>query len=105
MKTIFGILKGSLAISSFFAMYFMSVFSLLSTEEWDFQVKNNFEVFFLVRLLFTMIVGFLFFLLSLSINRHFRKGVPYKKKYVFFEFIATITISTLLVLKTFYWNS
>jgi hypothetical protein len=105
MKILFGILKGSLAISSFFAMYFMSVFSLFSTEEWDYQVKSNFEVFFFGRLLFTVIAGLIFFLLSLLLNRLFRKSVPYKKKYILFELLTIIVLSVLLVLKTFYLNS
>ncbi len=105
MKTLFGILKGSLAISSFFAMYFISVFSLFSTEEWDYHVKNNFEVFFFGRLLFTVVAGLIFFLFSLLLNRLFRKSVPYKKKYVLFEFISIMVIAVLLVLKTIYWNS
>jgi hypothetical protein len=104
MKTFFGILKGFIAIYTFIAMYFTSLFSLSSIEEWDFQVKNNFSVFFWGRMFFTTMVGCLFLLLSLLLNRLFRKSIVYKKKYVLIEFLAIIAISALLVLKTIYWN-
>jgi hypothetical protein len=104
MKIIFIIIKGYIAVGAFFAMYFISHLSLMSIEEWDFQVKNNFNEFFWGRLLFTTVIGCVFFLLSLLLNRLFRKRISYKKKYVLFEFIAIIVISTLFVLKTIYWN-
>jgi len=102
MKAIFFILKGFIAIDSFFAMFFISHFSLASKEQWNYQITNNFWEFFFLRLIVTVITGLLFFLLSLLLKRLFRKSVAYKKKYVLFEFLAVIVISVLLVLKTIY---
>jgi hypothetical protein len=105
MKTLFILFKVCIAISSFFAMYFASHFSLGTKEKWDFQVENHFWEFFFSRWIFTMIAGFILFLLSLLLNRLFRKSVPYKNKYILFEFLAVIIIAALFVLKTIYWNS
>ena len=105
MKTFFIILKGSVAVGAIFAMYFAAHFSLGTKEKWDFQVENHFWEFFFYRLLFTVVAGSIFFLLSLLLNRLFRKSVAYKKKYVLFESLAIIVLSVLLVLKTFYLNS
>jgi|WetSurMetagenome_2_1015567.scaffolds.fasta_scaffold165301_2 hypothetical protein len=105
MKTLFfALLKGYIAISSFFAMYFASLFWIGSKEEWEYQVGNHFWSFFGGRFFLVVIAGLIFFLLSLLLNWLFRKSVPYKKKYMFFEFFAVIIISILLVLKTIYWN-
>jgi hypothetical protein len=103
MKTLFfALLKGCIAISSFFVMFFISHFSLASKEQWNYQITNHFWEFFFLRLIVTVIAGLIFFLLSLLLNWLFRKSVPYKKKYVLFEFFAVIIISILLVLKTIY---
>jgi len=105
MKTFFIILKGYVAVGAIFVMYFAAHFSLGTKEKWDFQVENHFWEFFFSRWIFTMIAGLILFLLSFLLNRLFRKSVPYKKKYIFFELLAIIVISALLVLKTIYWNS
>ena len=102
MKIFFIILKGNIAVGAILGMYFAAHFSLGIKEKWDFQVENNFREFFFSRLLFTVIAGSIFFLLSLLLNRLFRKSVAYQKKYILFEFIAIIVISALLVLKTIY---
>jgi hypothetical protein len=100
MKTFFIILKGYISIGAIFAMSFAAHFSLGTKEKWNFQIKNHFWEFLFSRLLFTVIAGILFFILSLLLNRLFRKSVAYKKKYILFEFIAIVIISVLLVLKT-----
>jgi len=105
MKTLFGIFKVFIGIGAVIAMYLSSYFWIGSKGEWESQVKYHLREFFFSRLLFTMIAGSIFFILSLLLNRLFSKCVAYKKKYVLFEFIAIIVISVLLVLKTFYWNS
>jgi len=104
MKILFGLLKGCIAISSFFAMYFASFFWIGSREEWKYQVENHFWTFFLGRFFLVLIIGSIFLLLSWLLNRLFQKRIAYKKKYVLFELLAVIVISALLVLKTIYKN-
>jgi len=105
MKTLFVTFKVFIGISAAITMYFVSFFWIGSKGEWNSQVKYHFWEFFFSRLLFTVIAGLIFFLLSLLLNRLFRKSVPYKKKYVLCEFILIVVISVLLVLKTIYGNS
>jgi len=103
MRLLFTVLKGYIAFVTCIFIYLASHFSLGNNEDWDFMVRNYFWEFFFSRLLFTVLVGLIFFLLSLLLNRIFRKIVSYKKKYVLFEFILIVFISVLFVLKSFYW--
>lgn len=105
MKTLFGTFKILIGISAIIAMYLASSFWIGSKGEWENQVKSHLGEFFFSRLLFTMIAGSIFFLLSLLLNRLLKKSIAYKKKYILFELLAIIVISALLVLKRIYWNS
>lgn len=82
MKTLFGTFKILIGISAIIAMYLASSFWIGSKGEWENQVKSHFGEFFFSRLLFTMIAGSIFFLLSLLLNRLLTEVSQVKKKLV-----------------------
>ena len=97
MKSLFAIFKILIGLSSIAGMYFASHFSIGSKQDWDTAIQNNFWEFFFSRLLFTLIIGGLFFLVSLLLNWIFRKKVNYGKNKNLVELSALIFISIVMV--------
>ena len=102
MRLTYLILKIIIAISSLFAMYFASHFWIGSKDEWTSAIENGFWEFFFSRLLFTLIVGFFFFLLSLLVDYLFKNKYKISKQLIKkcskLELIYVIFVSVILVL-------
>ena len=97
MKFLFIVLKllnGGLA---FLGMYFTSHFWIGTEQQWQAEINKGFWEFFFSRLLFTLIIGGLFFLVSLLLNWIFRKKVNYGKNKNLVELSALIFISIVMV--------
>ena len=83
-------LKIIITIAGSFAMLLGIVFSLLSKDQLSKLIKEDFWSFFFTKFLIGIIIGFLFYLLSLLINLIFRKRHDFQKRTI--KILAIIEI-------------
>jgi heme/copper-type cytochrome/quinol oxidase subunit 2 len=96
MKTLFIILKITFFLLAIPVMYFASHFSIGSQDDWNNAIENWFWEFYFSRLLFTLIAGAVFLLLSILLNWAFRKKIKYKRKMVLFEIAAIVIVAIIM---------
>lgn len=89
-------LKIIVGIFALIGMYFASHFFIGSQENWNNVIKDRFWEFYFSRILFTFIIGGLFFLLSLLLNWIFREKIEFKKKMVLVELFSIIIIAIVM---------
>ena len=96
MKLLFWILKLVVFVFAVLGMYFASHFSIGSQEDWNKAVENWFWEFYFSRLLFTVIAGGLFLLISILLNWAFRKKARYKRKMVWIEISVIVLVAIIM---------
>ena len=103
MRFTYLISKIIIAVSCLIAMYLSAHFWIGSKNEWISAIENRFWEFFFSRVLFTIIVGGIFLLISNLINWVFRKKIKYKRKMVMTEVVLillfAIVMTTIAVMK------
>jgi len=77
-------------------MYFVSHFSIGSQEDWNYAIETRFWEFYFSRILFTLIAGGLFLLISILLNWAFRMKVKYKRKMVLIEISAIVLVAIIM---------
>jgi hypothetical protein len=97
MKPLFIILKITFFLLAIAVMYFASHFSIGSQENWNNAIENWFWEFYFSRLLFTLIAGGVFLLLSILLNWAFRNKINYKRKMVLFEIAAIVFVALIMI--------
>ena len=98
MKILFVLLKIITGTFAVLSMYFASLLFLGTKEEWEHQVNQYFYEFFFARFIFVMVLGMLFFSISILLNWLFRNRIHYLKQYYFYEFIAILGLTIMFVI-------
>lgn len=76
-------------------MYLAAHFWMGTKEEWDESIHHNYAIFFVSRLAVTLLIGSVFFLLSLLLNWIFRKNITYKTLNSIVEYLLIVCIAIL----------
>lgn len=100
MKSIFILLKIVTGLATISGIYFASHFWLGNEEDWQEAMHADFTGFFTARLGVTILTGSLFFLISVFLNRLFRKTVKYRVRNAAIEYVLIVVISIVWVRMT-----
>jgi len=104
-KIIYITIKLIITVVSSFAMLFVIAMNMLSKEQLDKLIAENFWSFLLTKFLFGLTVGFIFYLLSLLTNLIFRKQHEFQKQTILrlalielaYCIIFSATVTTIIV--------
>jgi hypothetical protein len=97
MKAMYYLFKFITAVVSVLALYFSAHFWLGSKKEWDKAVNERLGEFFLARLAFTLVVGFLFLLLNVYVDWLFRKSIQRGRHFFWIELLTIVFLSIAFV--------
>jgi MFS family permease len=104
-KILYVIVKIVITVVSSFSMLFAIALNMLSKEQLDKLIAENFWSFFFTKFLFGLTVGLIFYLLSLLTNLIFRKRHQFQKQTIFrlalielaYCIIFSATVTTIII--------
>jgi MFS family permease len=104
-KIIYIVIKLIILVTSSFAMLFAIAFNMLSKDQLDKLIVEDFWSFFFTKFLFGLTVGFIFYLFSLLTNLIFRKRHELRKQTILrlalielaYYIIFSATVTTIIV--------
>ncbi len=104
-KIIYIVIKLIIVVTSSFAMLFAIAFNMLSKDQLDKLIAEDFWSFFFTKFLFGLTVGFIFYLFSLLTNLIFRKRHELRKQTILrlalielaYYIIFSATVTTIIV--------